>query len=66
MALGSRLVALLFSLVAPRWFGFGLCGGSHLGTYLLMGWWGPGALAVCRAHQWFRLKDLSIDEMVGA
>ena len=28
---------------------FGLCGGSDLGTYLLVGWWGPGALAVCRA-----------------
>ena len=26
-----------------------LCGGSGLGTYLLMRWWGPGALAVCRA-----------------
>ena len=30
---------------------FGLCDGSDLGTYLLMGWWGPGALAVCRAHR---------------
>ena len=29
---------------------FGLCGGSGLGVYLLMGWWGPGALAVCPAH----------------
>ena len=23
-------------------------GGSDLKTYLLMGWWGPGALADCR------------------
>ena len=28
---------------------FELCGGSGLGTCLLMGWWGPGALAVCQA-----------------
>ena len=25
--------------------------GSDLKTYLLMRWWGPDALAVCRAHQ---------------
>ena len=30
---------------------FGLCGGSGLGTCLLVGWWGPGALAVCRARR---------------
>ena len=29
---------------------FRLYDGSDLGTYLLVGWWGPGALAVCRAH----------------
>ena len=31
-----------------------LCGqlydGSDLKTYLLMSWWGPDALAVCRTH----------------
>ena len=26
-------------------------GGSDLKTYLLMRWWGPDALAVCRDHQ---------------
>ena len=31
--------------------GFGLCDGSSLGACLLVGWWGPGALAVCRAHR---------------
>ena len=30
--------------------GFGLYGGSDLGTCLLMDRWGPGALAVCWAH----------------
>ena len=27
---------------------FGLCDASVLENYLLMGWWGPGALAVVR------------------
>ena len=42
----SRLGALLSSLVARQRVGFGLCGGSNLGACLLVGWWGPGALAV--------------------
>ena len=42
-------------LCFPLWLhaggsGFGLCGGSGLGTYLLIRW-GPGALAVCRARR---------------
>ena len=31
--------------------GFGLCDSSSLGACLLVGWWGPGALTVCRAHR---------------
>ena len=40
-----------YRLCFPLWLhacgpGFGLCGGSGLGAYLLVGWfWGPGALA---------------------
>ena len=30
---------------------FRLYGGSDLKTYLLMRWWGPDDLAVCRANQ---------------
>ena len=30
---------------------FRLCGGSDLGTCLLVGWWGPGALDVCLARR---------------
>ena len=30
---------------------FRLYDGSGLKTYLLMRWWGPDALAVCRAHR---------------
>ena len=30
---------------------FRLYDGSDLKTYLLMRWWGPDALAVCRAHR---------------
>ena len=41
--------AFLFD--CARGSGFGLCGKSDLGTYLLVGWWGPGALAVCGAHR---------------
>ena len=29
---------------------FRLYDGSDLKTYLLMRWWGPDVLAVCRAH----------------
>ena len=36
---------------------FRLYDGSHLKTYLLMRWQGPGALAVCWAH-WFYLLDI--------
>ena len=32
---------------------FRLYGGSDLKTYLLMRWWGPDDLVVCRAHQGF-------------
>ena len=43
-----------WQLCFPLWLhaggsDFGLCGGSGLGTCLLMGWWRPGALAVCQA-----------------
>ena len=30
---------------------FRLYDGSDLKTYLLVRWWGPDALAVCRAHR---------------
>ena len=30
---------------------FKLYDGSDLKTYLLVRWWGPDALAVCRAHR---------------
>ena len=52
---------------------FGLYDGSDLGTCLLMRWWGPGALAVCRARRglpvgflllrysvWFAVGSLSL------
>ena len=43
-------------LCFPLWlhaggFHFGLYDSSDLGTYLLMQWWGPGALAVCEARR---------------
>ena len=34
-----------------KFFWVGLYDGSDLKTYLLMRWWEPAALAVCRAHQ---------------
>ena len=33
------------------WSDFRLYNGFDLKTYLLMRWWGPDALAVCRAHR---------------
>ena len=52
---------------------FRLYDGSDLKTYLLMRWWGPGALAVCRARRglpvgflllrysvWFAVESLSL------
>ena len=47
----SWLAALFPSLVTLQWVGFRLYDGSDLGTCLLVGWWGPGALAVCQAHR---------------
>ena len=67
-----------WQLCFPLWLhaggsDFGLCDGSDLGTYLLMRWWGPGALAVCRARRglpvgflllrysvWFAVGSLSL------
>ena len=47
----SRLAALLSSLVARRWVGLRTLWWFRLKTCLLVGWWGPDALAVCRAHR---------------
>ena len=47
----SRLATLLSSLIARRCAGLQTLTGSDLETCLLMGWWGPGALAACRARR---------------
>ena len=45
-----------WQLCFPLWLraigsDFRLYDGSDLGAYLLMGRWGPDALAICRAHR---------------
>ena len=45
-----------WGLCFPFWLpaggsSFGLCGGSGLGTCILVEWLGPGALAVCWARR---------------
>ena len=37
---------------------FRLYDGSDLKTYLLVRWWGPDALAVCRAHRGLPVRFL--------
>ena len=48
----------------------GLYDGSDLGACLLMGWWGPGASAVCQARRslpvWFLLLRCSVLFAVGS
>ena len=41
-----------------------LCGGSGLETYLLMRWWGPGALAVCLARRGLPVGFLLLSGLV--